>query len=328
MALSFARLRGAAHALLGAATLGLWGATLLGLGARLHWFCELFAHFAPQGAIAAVALVVIWGVLRRPGRALTCLFVAAPHLYALAPEYTAASVATPAPEGLPRVRIASANLLTSNRAHGAFLAWIRDERPDVVIALEVGRDWAAALEGLADLYPQRRFSPREDNFGVAALARDPQATLEILDCGPAGVPSLRVRWPVEGTVVTVVGTHPIPPVGAAQALERDTQIDACAAVLFSGPGPRVLAGDLNATPWSPVLVDLRARTGLRDSRAGRGLFASWPTGFGPLDVVLGIPIDHLLHDASLAVVDRRNGPDIGSDHRPVVADFAVLADSP
>ncbi|MCK6570508.1 endonuclease/exonuclease/phosphatase family protein [Myxococcota bacterium] len=320
------RLRGAIATLFGALTLGLLAASLLGLGARLHWICELFAHFAVQGAVAAGGLVIAWLAFRRPGRALACALAAGPHLSALAPEVAFAP--EPVPDGLPRVRVVSANLLTTNTEHAAFLSWIRAERPDVVLALEVGRDWAEALETLADLYPLRRFAPREDNFGVGALALNPHATVEFIDCGPSDVPSLRVRQPVEGTVVTMVATHPIPPIGAARAFERDAQIVACAATLLRAPPPRILAGDLNATPWSPVLVDLRRGTGLRDSRAGFGLQTSWPNGLGVADVLFAIPIDHLLHDDAVAVVDRRLGPDVGSDHRPVVADFAVLAFSP
>ena len=39
---------------------------------------------------------------------------------------------------------------------------------------------------------------------------------------------------------------------------------------------------------------------------------------------LGIPIDHLLHSAELQIVDRRTGPDVGSDHRGLVVDIAPV----
>lgn len=305
-----------------ALTIGLLAATLLGLGARLHWFCELFAHFAVQGAVTAAGLTAVWLALRRPARALACALAAGPHVLALASEV--AHARAPVPEGLARVRVVSANLLTTNDEHARFLSWVRGEHPDVVLALEVGRSWVRSLDTLSDLYPRRRFAAREDNFGVGVLARSPDATVEIIDCGPMDVPSVRVRLPFEGAVVTLVATHPTPPVGASRAFERDAQIEACAEVLFESPSPRIFAGDLNATPWSPVLVDLLRRTGLRDSRTGFGLQASWPSGLGIVGGLLGIPIDHLLHDDAVAVLDRRIGPDFGSDHRPVVVDFALL----
>jgi endonuclease/exonuclease/phosphatase (EEP) superfamily protein YafD len=39
--------------------------------------------------------------------------------------------------------------------------------------------------------------------------------------------------------------------------------------------------------------------------------------------VLRIPIDHCLVSPSVAIVDRRVGPPVGSDHLPVFVDFAI-----
>jgi endonuclease/exonuclease/phosphatase (EEP) superfamily protein YafD len=42
---------------------------------------------------------------------------------------------------------------------------------------------------------------------------------------------------------------------------------------------------------------------------------------------LRLPIDHILIGPGLAVLDRRLGPDTGSDHLPVVADLAWRQES-
>jgi endonuclease/exonuclease/phosphatase (EEP) superfamily protein YafD len=57
---------------------------------------------------------------------------------------------------------------------------------------------------------------------------------------------------------------------------------------------------------------------LRDTRAGFGIQASWPTQIPPL----GIPLDHCLVSPELVVLDRRLGPAVGSDHRPVILELA------
>ncbi len=90
-----------------------------------------------------------------------------------------------------------------------------------------------------------------------------------------------------------------------------------------GRDPQVLvAGDFNATPWSQAYRSFRRNTELQDSSAAT---LPWPTWFGGSAVasVLAVPIDHVLHGKGWRVVERRIGPDIGSDHRPLIVSFAA-----
>ena len=81
----------------------------------------------------------------------------------------------------------------------------------------------------------------------------------------------------------------------------------------------VLAGDLNATAWSHGMKPLFA-AGMR----GASVSPTWMRG----SLVFAIPIDHLLYrrprDAPRAAECRKRwvGPDLGSDHRPVVSEIA------
>lgn len=61
------------------------------------------------------------------------------------------------------------------------------------------------------------------------------------------------------------------------------------------------------------------QTGLQNARAGRGVLPTWPT-FLPA-TFLRIPIDHILVDPRLSVLDYRLGPSIGSDHLPTIGIF-------
>ena len=73
-----------------------------------------------------------------------------------------------------------------------------------------------------------------------------------------------------------------------------------------------ILGDLNVSPWSPHFGGL-----LRES--GRGVQATWPTNLAPMR----IPIDHCLVSPDVSVVGRRVGPDVGSDHFPIVVDVQI-----
>ena len=69
---------------------------------------------------------------------------------------------------------------------------------------------------------------------------------------------------------------------------------------------------------------LLRRTGLRDSARGRGVQPTWPAG-SPL---LAIPLDHCLHSPDIAILQRRIGGDVGSDHYPVIVDFTFRPPGP
>jgi endonuclease/exonuclease/phosphatase (EEP) superfamily protein YafD len=78
-------------------------------------------------------------------------------------------------------------------------------------------------------------------------------------------------------------------------------------------------GDFNATPWSRPYRRLHNGTGTCDTRAGYGVQASYPAD----SWLLRIPIDHVLASCNVGVRDRRIGPDVGSDHLPVIVDLVL-----
>ena len=96
---------------------------------------------------------------------------------------------------------------------------------------------------------------------------------------------------------------------------------AALAARSAGPaGSRIVVGDMNTHRRLAPLRRLPPRRGLRDSRLGFGRQPSWPT-WSPYRIA----IDHAFVSDDLAVVDRRLGPAIGSDHFPLILDLAPAA---
>ena len=91
------------------------------------------------------------------------------------------------------------------------------------------------------------------------------------------------------------------------AAARDEQLLALVTFVKSQNDPIVLIGDLNTTSYSPAFRDLCESTGLRDSRQGFGIQASWT----PRLPVLEIAIDHCLVPAQSHVAERRRWPSSG-----------------
>jgi endonuclease/exonuclease/phosphatase (EEP) superfamily protein YafD len=118
--------------------------------------------------------------------------------------------------------------------------------------------------------------------------------------------------------ILVIATHPPPPMSAQYADWHDRQTAALADLVAASRDPVVLVGDLNATPGSEAHRRLLA-AGLRDTRQGHGWQPTWPASLG----WAGIPIDHLLVSPAVGCPRRDLSPDLGSDHRGVVADLRV-----
>ena len=114
-------------------------------------------------------------------------------------------------------------------------------------------------------------------------------------------------------------THPPPPISARHYRARNAQLNDLTGILHAFDGPWIVAGDFNATPWSADYRRFEGQTGLRNVRRGFGLLPTWPSQL----LALGIPIDHVLVSPDFAVTEAKTGPDIGSDHRPVIATLTL-----
>jgi endonuclease/exonuclease/phosphatase (EEP) superfamily protein YafD len=88
------------------------------------------------------------------------------------------------------------------------------------------------------------------------------------------------------------------------------------------PRPRVVAGDLNASPYNRWFDELRG-LGLREAHeaVGRSLATTWPNGQHRLPP---LRLDHVFADAALVPLRATEGKGQGSDHRPIVVDLAIL----
>ena len=169
----------------------------------------------------------------------------------------------------------------------------------------------------------RNSTARSDNFGIALYSRRPITSHRVEHLDDSNVPTIVATIDLDGRSLNVVGTHPLPPMGRRRSELRDRHLQAIGNLIKRLPPPVMVLGDLNTTSWSPHFRDLLEKCDLRDSRCGFGVQPTWPVE----QWVLRIPIDHALVSEDLAVTQRYVGPDIGSDHFPIVVEFAFL-DSP
>jgi len=304
-------------ALLRLVVFGLSGATILGSLGSLSWWLELFSHFRLQYAVGLLSGALYFAIRRNAGGALLATAMAGANLYIASPQLP--SWPKLAADRGETVRLAAANLHRRNREAESVLRFVHREAPDVLLLTELTPEWQERLESFLRSYPYSVIEPREDGHGIALYSRLPLLSSEILRFEGAGVPSLAARVDVRGRPVLVLGAHPPAPRTPLLYRVRNRIYAGLADRARASAEPVVVLGDLNSTPWGQSFGKLLEDGGLRDTSVGRGFQWSWPAGFWPL----AIPIDHCLTSPGVSIASRRIGPDIGSDHFPLVVDLAV-----
>lgn len=269
-------------------------AALLGYLGRVWWPLQNAGHFRAHYFLVLGAASIVFALGKRRNAALVTLAFSLANAVSIVPHYFGAET----PPGRATFRIMECNVHTGNRDYA------RAVKPDAIVFTEVDSAWCGHLRELMDEYPVVKQAPRADNFGLAFYSRTPPRELSIRYIGEAQVPTSVARYDIGGRPLTLVGTHPVPPVNAEYVRFRDEQLARLADAAADTPGAFVLIGDLNMTSESTVFSDvLRRSRRLRDSRQGRGIQPTWPVNF-PL---LFIAIDHCLVSPEVRVHDRFTG---------------------
>lgn len=298
------------------------GLTAAGFYGELSWMLDLAAHFRPH----LVALGFIWLFLavfqHRPIAAMACAALLAVNTAPIIPYVTAQAQATA--EGGSPLRVMTYNMHGRATRRADFLEFVRAEQPDVILLTEIPNytDWLT--DGLGADYPHRIDGNSGRPHDLMVFSRWPVAGFQIDRSVDRAQPVLAADLCEEGSkdpsrCVRLVGLHAVAPFGPG-AQKQAAQLALAARLLANTQSAHaVLAGDLNATPWAPAFRRLIEATGLRDAALGRSVTATWMSR----QSMVGLAIDHVLASAEIGVRDYLVGPDLGSDHLPVIASLMV-----
>ncbi|MBL8380028.1 MAG: endonuclease/exonuclease/phosphatase family protein [Burkholderiales bacterium] len=268
---------------------------------KLPWLIDLAAHW--QWLYAAVlAAAIALGTAHSPRWLLLMPALALPWL-------SAAPILQSAADGAPTFTVMSANVEFDNQDATALIDWSNREKPDLIVVLEVNERYASRLARL-EAYPHQRIVARDNPFGIALLSRHALKHVSVVS-DSIGLPHIEAEVDWNGQRVVVLAVHPMPPLSAHFAAERNAKLRAWSAKLAAAGAPGLIIGDLNATPWSSAFRGLDAARIRRTTT----LQPTWPAA---LKGVMGIPIDHVLASSDWVRVASSLGPDLGADHRPVV----------
>ncbi len=289
------------------------GSTAISFLGSLHWLAELLTHFRVQYVVLAAGLLVLALLARSGAGAGLAAGVLLVNGACVAPDLIAVPPATS--PGEPVLKLLVANVMNPNPRVRPLRRLIRDEDPDLVGLLEVDERWLRELDELRERYPHRLEDPRRDHFGLALYSRIPFTARELAPLADSGVNAALVGLRPGKREVGLLLVHSLPPTSARGAAIRNAQLEHVVRLRERYASSEfMVVGDFNTTPWSPAFGALTRRAGLRSAARGHGWAPTWPAGFLPLM----IPIDHGLLSPGLHASTYRRGPEIGSDHRPIV----------
>lgn len=296
---------------------------------RLNWAAELTSHWRPHYLVLLLLLTLLFVWRRRYGRAALTAVFATINLVLVAPLYvpSAASViyATSVHAAdVPTYRAVMLNVYTDGKHYGEVLDFLHTADPDVIVLTEVLQGWSKALEPLLATYPYTNYEAARNYGGTVIYSRFPLAagsSFAAISANGNGRPTALVQLDIAGQPVTIIGTHPRSPQSVGRMEERNAQMVELGNKVAQQSGAVLLLGDLNTTPWSPIFKQFLALSGLKNGRLGFGLQATWPSLVGSL----GIPIDHALISPGIHITQFQRGPNVGSDHYPIIVDFSLDA---
>jgi endonuclease/exonuclease/phosphatase (EEP) superfamily protein YafD len=305
--------------------IGLGLVTLLSLTGSLgwlHWRFDLTAHFKQQYLVVCLCATVglwLWRTcLWRRWLLGLSLFGLMLNLVAVVPWYMPQpTVATPAMQ----LRLLHTNVLVRNRNHESVIALVKAVRPEIAVFQEVNARWLEALEPLRSLLPYRYAEPNAAGFGNVIYSALPLQRPSVQFLGQTEYASLVIQVSKAGRTVSLMTTHPPPPIREELFQWRNQWLAAIAPYVRSQTNPVIVIGDFNISMWSPYYQQAVSAAGLRNSRAGFGLLPSWsPRRWLPW---LAIPIDHCLVSPEIVVQKTQIERNIGSDHLPLLVELAL-----
>lgn len=301
------------------AVLAAAGAITFGYLGWLHSAFDSFSHFRIHLATGLLVLAIPLLALRFLPEAGFAALLGATAIVQTTGIPLGAPPAQAVGNEVPAVyRLLQVNLRYDNPEPERILSLIGELRPDVITLNEVSAVWQDRLKSLEAAYPYRVVCPPPAYVGGSAiLSRRPFAAGTEPFCADRGS-FARATLDIGGGIVDVAALH----MGWPWPFEQPWQLPHVEPTLAQLGDTAIVAGDLNAAPWSQTARRISQASG---ARILRGIGPTWldyalPDALRPL---LGLPIDNVMVKGGVIPLSVRTLEEAGSDHLPVLLEFAV-----
>ncbi|MGB7406217.1 MAG: endonuclease/exonuclease/phosphatase family protein [Pacificimonas sp.] len=297
-------------------------ATFIGLVAADKWWIQGFDFPRLQFAILLViALILLFSAKSKHLWAYAAAGIAALafQLYQVVPYFGVAPEQAAAADSCAvdsQFTVLNLNVLQTNRDYDRTLALVADVDPDIFLAMETDGGWVEALDTLRAGYPHGEAVALDNKYGMAIYSRVPLSEFERQAMAGGETPAFRMRVELaDGSRPTLFTVHPQPPHPGQSSGQRDAELIMLSDLVRESGRPTLVMGDFNDVPWSSVTESFQRVGQLVDARRGRGFMAT----FDATNPMMRWPLDHLFFTDDFGVMQFETGPDVGSDHYPLIA---------
>ncbi|HEY9667720.1 MAG TPA: endonuclease/exonuclease/phosphatase family protein [Coleofasciculaceae cyanobacterium] len=308
---------------------GIVGTTLLSLVRYVGWTMklELLSHFQLQYLGITILLFGLILLTRPKYWVFVSFFCLGITLIAIIPWYIP-QTNVGGESGKP-LHVFLLNVHQRNKNYAKAISLVREENPDVAVFDEVNEGWIEQLNTLKDILPYSVEQVNPSSLGITIYSKLPLKNVAVDFFGTTDSPTILSDLSINGSVISLIAAHPLPPFKAAFFKSRNKQLEEMGKYVQQMKYPALIVGDLNITMWSPYYKKFIRQTELRNARQGFGILPSWPANSsvsrvpGTIAPLVSIPIDHYLMSPEIEVSKIRIGQNVGSDHLPVIADLVI-----
>nr|WP_306267940.1 endonuclease/exonuclease/phosphatase family protein [Pararhizobium sp. IMCC3301] len=284
--------------------------TALAFGGRWLRPLDSFSHFLHYYVLAFIIVAIVAGFLKLRKTAAIALVSLLFAVWLLGPARPFALSGQTALQAAPGngVKIITFNLLYHNDQIDRIADYVTRQDPDILMFQELSPINRPLLD-LLPQYPYRQSCSLNQTMATMVLTKTKPSAQGCL-------PRSQVAWIdliLSGKPVRVASVHLHWPWPLLQWRQIDNIRSEVAGL--DSKRPIILGGDFNAAPWSNAVRTMEDITG---SRVVPG-FRFTILGFkSPLKLPVFLPIDQILLPEEATLRDVTTGPELGSDHRPVV----------
>jgi endonuclease/exonuclease/phosphatase (EEP) superfamily protein YafD len=295
---------------------------VLGFLGRLHPAFDSFAHFRVHLAVLLVLAALgtlVSGLWKHGLIALVLALASAASALGIPGLWERPAIEfQPKPVAAKTYTLLHLNLRFDHPDPRRVLSLLEEMKPDFVLLNEASAQWTELFPGLLASYPyQQRCHSGRRIGGTAILSRLHFDPSRVTQCSSDGALAM-ATIDLDGEPLDLAAIHlhwPWP-------FEQSKQIAYLSPMLRGMGEDAILAGDLNATPWSVAAeqVGVAASMPIMQSVGPSWLFDWLP---GALRPWVGLPIDQVYAKGRVVLHSGVALPDVGSDHLPLFVTFSM-----